>query len=86
MSRGLLDTLQLAASVVVAVPVAAFGLFKLAEGSPWLGVGFLVLAGLVVAVEEVVTSPKDIPVLLAERVAGRVVEKPDDGDDGSDLE
>jgi hypothetical protein len=86
MSRGILGTLQFAASVVVAVPVAAFGLFKLAEGSPLLGVGFLVLAALVVAVEEAVTSPKDLPVLLAERVAGRVVETPDDGDGTSDRE
>jgi hypothetical protein len=78
MSRGLVGTLQLAGSVVVAAPVAAFGLFKLAEGSPLLGVGFLLLAGLVVAIEEVITSPKDVPVALLEAVAGRVVETPDD--------
>jgi hypothetical protein len=78
MSRGLLGTLQFAASVVVAVPVAAFGLFNLAEGSPLLGAGFLVLAVLVVVLEEAVTSPSDVPVALVERVAGRVVEPPDE--------
>lgn len=78
MSRGIVATLQLAASVVVAVPVAAFGLFKIAEGEPLLGVGFLALSALVVVVEEAVTSPTDVPAMVLERVAGRVVETPDD--------
>lgn len=78
MSRGLVATLQLAASVVVAVPVAAFGLFQLAEGSPGLGVLFLALAAGVVAFEELVTSPSDLPGILAERVGGRLVKSPDD--------
>jgi len=78
MSKGLLGTLQFAASVVVAVPVAAFGLFKLAEGAPALGALFLVLAVLVVAFEEAVTSPSDVPAMLLERVGGRVVKTPDD--------
>ncbi len=78
MSKGLIATLQFAASVVVAVPVAAFGLFKLAEGEPKLGALFLVLAVLVVVFEEVVTSPTDIPAALLERVGGRVVETPEE--------
>ncbi|MEF8781924.1 MAG: hypothetical protein V5A39_01115 [Haloarculaceae archaeon] len=78
MSRGIVGTLQLAASVVVAVPVAAFGLFSIAEGDPLLGVGFLALSVLVVVVEEAVTSPTDVPSMVLERVAGRVVETPDE--------
>jgi len=78
MSKGLIGTLQFAASVVVAVPVAAFGLFKLAEGAPRLGALFLCLAVLVVVFEEVVTSPSDIPAAILERVGGRVVQEPSD--------
>ena len=78
MSRSIVGTLQFLASVVVAVPVAAFGLFKLGEGDPLLGVGFLALAVLVVVVEEVVTTPKDIPAMLVEKVGSRVVKTPDD--------
>ena len=78
MGKGLVATLQFAASVVVAVPVAAFGLFKLAEGEPKLGALFLVLSVLVVAFEEVVTSPTDIPAALLERVGGRLVETPEE--------
>jgi len=80
MGKGLVGTLQLAASVVVAVPVAAFGLFKLAEGQPRLGVVFLVLAVLVVVFEEVVISPTDIPAALLERVGDRVVETPEENE------
>ncbi|PSQ59782.1 MAG: hypothetical protein BRD23_03485 [Halobacteriales archaeon SW_9_67_25] len=78
MSKGLIGTLQFAASVVVAVPVAAFGLFKFAEGAPLLGVLFLALAVGVVVFEEAITSPTDIPAAILERVGGRVVETPED--------
>lgn len=78
MSRGLVATLQLAASVVVAVPVAAFGLFQFAEGSPRLGGLFLALAVGVVVFEEVVTSPWDLPAVVAERVGDRLLKPPDD--------
>ncbi len=78
MSRGLVATLQLAASVVVAVPVAAFGLFKLAEGAPRLGILFLALAAGLVVFEEVVTSPSDVPAMVLETVGGRLVNSPDD--------
>jgi hypothetical protein len=78
MAKGLIGTLQFAASVVVAVPVAAFGLFRLAEGAPGIGVVFLCLAVLVVVFEEVVTSPSDVPAAILERIGGRVVEEPDE--------
>jgi hypothetical protein len=77
MSKGLVETLQFAASVVAAVPVAAFGLFKLAEGDPRLGVLFLALAALVVVVEETLVSPSDVPAALLERIGGRVVDSDD---------
>ena len=78
MAKSVIGTLQFAASVVVAVPVAAFGLFKLAEGQPRLGAFFLVLAALVVVFEEAVLSPSDVPAAILERLAGRVVETPEE--------
>ncbi|PSQ33026.1 hypothetical protein BRD09_02125 [Halobacteriales archaeon SW_10_68_16] len=78
MAKSVIGTLQFAASVVVAVPVAAFGLFKLAEGQPRLGALFLVLAALVVVFEEAVLSPSDVPAAILERLAGRVVETPEE--------
>jgi hypothetical protein len=78
MSKGVVGTLQLAASAVVVVPVAAFSLFKFAEGEPLLGVLFLAIAALVVVVEESVTSPSDLPAVVVEEVGGRVLKRPDD--------
>ena len=78
MAKSVIGTLQFAASVVVAVPVAAFGLFKLAEGQLRLGALFLVLAALVVVFKEAVLSPSDVPAAILERLAGRVVETPEE--------
>jgi len=78
MSKGLIGMLQFAASVVVAVPVATFGLLKLAEGDPRVGVLFLALAVGVLLFEEAVTSPTDVPAAILERVGGRVVKQPDE--------
>ncbi|MFT4923756.1 MAG: hypothetical protein ACI8XM_002987 [Haloarculaceae archaeon] len=78
MSRGIIGTLQLAASMLFAIPVGLFGVFKLMEGDLLLGVGFLVLAVGMVAVEELVTKPTDVLAAVAKRATGRVVETPDE--------
>jgi len=79
-SRGIIATVQFAATVLFAIPVGAFGILKLGEGSPLLGVVFLALAVGMVAFEELVTTPSDLPAALAQRVTGRVVKSPDDED------
>jgi hypothetical protein len=79
--EGIVDTLQFAATAVFAAPVALFGLLKLGEGEPLAGVGFLVIAVGMLAVEEFITSPSDVPTRVLERVVGRVAESPDDTDD-----
>ena len=78
MARGVIETLQLAGSVVFASPVAFFGLLRLMDGEAVLGVAFLALAVVMVVGMELYTSPTDIPGMVAKRVAGRVVKTPDD--------
>lgn len=67
---GLIGTLQLAAAVVFAVPVAAFGLLWLAEGRP-LGLAFLAVAALMLLLPHLLTNPFD-PADVAEAAADRV--------------
>lgn len=79
MGKGILDTVGLMAAVVFAVPVAFLGVDFLLRGEPLLGVGFLVIAVLMVAVEEYVTTPGDVPGAIAGRLAGAVVKsEPED--------
>jgi len=81
MARGLLETIQLLGTLVFAVPVALFGALQLLAGELLTGVGFLVLAGLMVLVREAIASPKDLPRVAVERVVGRAVESPEDDDE-----
>lgn len=78
MSRGLLGLIQLAGSVVFAAPVGIFGLFKLTEGEPLVGSGFILLAGLMVVGQELYTSPRDLLGTVAQRVTARIVRQPDE--------
>jgi hypothetical protein len=78
MSRGVIEFLQFAGSVVFAVPVGFFGLLKLAEGDVLVGAGFLILSVVMVVGREYITSPKDLPAMALQRVTGRVAKDPDD--------
>ncbi|MEF8786328.1 MAG: hypothetical protein V5A45_10380 [Haloarculaceae archaeon] len=78
MSRGVIEFLQFAGSVVFAVPVGFFGLLKLAEGDVLVGAGFLFLSAVMVLGREYITSPKDLPAMALQRVTGRVVKDPDE--------
>lgn len=81
MPEGIVDTLQFAATTVFAAPVALFGLLKLGEGEPLAGVGFVAIAVGMLAAEELITSPTDVPVTVVERLVGRVAKSPDETDD-----
>lgn len=74
MGRGILGTLGLAATLVFAIPVAMLGVDFLLKGRPALGTGFLFVAALMIAVEEYVTTPTDLPGMVAEKVVGRAVD------------
>lgn len=79
MGTGILDTVGLMAAVVFAVPVAFLGVDFLLGGKVLLGAAFLAIAVLMVAVEEYVTTPRDVPAAVAGRVAGAVAKsEPED--------
>jgi len=76
MARGILDTLGLAAALLLAVPIALFGLDQLVRGEV-VGAVYLGIAVALVAVEQYLTTPTDIPGLVAEKTVGAVVETDD---------
>lgn len=78
MGRGILGTIQLAVALAFAFPVALLGLDFLSRGQTLVGVGFLVVAVGMVAIEEYVTTPTDLPGKAAEKTVGAVVKQPDD--------
>jgi hypothetical protein len=77
MGRGIIGTIQLGIAVALAVPVAMLGVQFLVEGRTPMGIAFLGIAALMVGVEEYLTTPGDVPGMVASRVAGRVVKEPD---------
>jgi hypothetical protein len=70
----------LAASLVFALPVGVFGLSRLAAGETTLGGLLLVVAVLMVALPQYVTTPGDLPAAAASRLVGRAVEPPEETD------
>ncbi|WP_435185945.1 DUF7533 family protein [Halobellus sp. EA9] len=78
MRLGILGTLQLAATLIFAAPVAVFGLSRLAAGETLLGAGAVVVAVGMVALPQYLTTPSDLPGEAAERVVGAVVKEPED--------
>jgi hypothetical protein len=77
-SQGIIDLVSLAATAVFAVPVAAFGLLKLSESEPVLGIALLVVAGLMFAFEAYVTTPGDLPGQVVDGAVGLVVSDEDE--------
>jgi|GEM_PF-599680 len=73
----LLDAISLAIAVAFAAPAALFGVETLLAGdaSGWVFLGF---AAGIIAVEQYVTTPTDVPVLAAQKATEKVVEEPDD--------
>ena len=78
MRLGILGTIQLAATLIFAVPVGVYGLNTLLDGQQILGGGRLVVAVLMVALPDYLTTPTDIPAKVGESVVGKVVKTPDD--------
>lgn len=75
---GIIDTLTLAGTLVLAIPAALAGLeFLFVRGEPVLGVALIGLAAGLVVLERFLTLPSDVPALLAQRVVGSVASDPD---------
>ncbi|UPV98810.1 hypothetical protein M0R88_09725 [Halorussus gelatinilyticus] len=75
---GILGTLQLAATLVFALPIALLGIQFLLDGKTLLGGGFVAVAVLMVVLEEYLTTPTDVPGAVAEKTIGKVAKTPDD--------
>jgi len=75
---GIMGTIQLAATLVFALPVGLLGLQFLLDGRLLSGTGFVAVAVLMVTLEEYLTTPKDVPGAVAEKAVGKVTKTPDD--------
>ncbi|MFB6308650.1 MAG: hypothetical protein ABEH35_04900 [Haloarculaceae archaeon] len=75
---GILDTLELMVVVVFAAPVALLGVQFVVGDRPILGVGLLVVAGLMLAIEKFVTTPSALPGHALQKVAGTVAKTDDE--------
>jgi hypothetical protein len=78
MGLGILDTIGLMGTVVLAAPVALLGLDMFLGGNRLVGGAFLAIAALMIALQEYVTKPTDVAADTAQDVASSVVETPDD--------
>ncbi len=79
---GIIDTIKLAGTLVLALPAALAGLQLLLDGQTNFGVALVALAVGLVVVQHWLTLPTDIPELLAKRVVGTVAKEPEtDPDD-----
>ncbi|MFC6975219.1 hypothetical protein ACFQL1_12080 [Halomicroarcula sp. GCM10025709] len=80
MAGGILDTIGLLTVVVFAIPVALFGAEHLLRGEFVAGVGFLAIAAGMVAIEQYLVTPTDLPSMAAEKTVGAVAKTDEDDD------
>ena len=73
MPRGILETIGLAATLVLAIPIALFGAEHLLRGELVAGVAYVAIAVGLVAIEQYLTTPADVPGAVAEKTVGAVV-------------
>ncbi|QLG49474.1 DUF7533 family protein [Natrinema halophilum] len=80
---GIIDTIKLGGTLVLALPAAIAGLELVMSGQTNYGVALIALAIGLVVVQHWLTLPSDIPELLAKRVVGTVTKEsePDREDD-----
>ncbi|WP_132057292.1 DUF7533 family protein [Halorussus amylolyticus] len=75
---GIVGTIQLAATLVFALPVGLLGVEKLLAGETTVGAAFVGVAVLMVVLEEYLTSPTDVPGSVAQKAVGKVAKTPDE--------
>lgn len=82
MPRGILETVGLAATLILAIPIALFGAEHLVRGELAAGGLYVGIAVGLVLVEQYLTTPTDVPGKLAEKTVGAVA-KTDEPEDES---
>lgn len=80
MSWGILEMLGSVTILMVVVPPAFAGVALLLGGNIAVGVGLLVVALVMVAADQYITTPGDLPALAASKLVGIVVRPPDEED------
>ena len=78
MSTGIVDILGSAVTFVLAAPLALAGLELLLGGNHLVGGGLLTVAAAMVLVEHYITTPGDLPGLVARKLVGFVARPPDE--------
>lgn len=78
MSWGISEMLGSVTMLVVVVPPAYAGAELLFRGNLIVGTGLLAVAFAMVVADQYITTPGDLPGLVASKVAGAVVRRPDD--------
>ncbi|ELZ19826.1 hypothetical protein C477_07603 [Haloterrigena salina JCM 13891] len=82
---GIIDTIKLAGTLVFALPAAMAGIQFLIDGNTLVGATLVTLAVLLVVVQHHLTTPSDLPELVAKRVVGSVVSDPESEDEDRDI-
>ncbi len=77
-TMGILDMLGLAATLVFAIPVGVYGVQALIGGNLPIGTFCVVVAVLMVAVPNVLTTPSDLVTKLFQGAVGKAVRTPED--------
>ena len=75
---GIMGTIQLAVTLVFALPIGLLGGQMLLDGKTVVGGAFLAVAILMVVLQEYLTTPTDIPTSIAEKAVGKAVKTPED--------
>lgn len=80
MSMGITESVQLAASLIFAIPLGIFGIQTLLDGNTFIGGIVVVVAVLMVVLPRRLTTPADVPGAVAEKAVGKAVKMPDEDD------
>ena len=78
MSWSILDLLGSAATLVFATPLALAGVELLVRGNLAIGMTLLGVAVAMVLVDQFLTTPGDLPAMVASKLAGAIANPPDD--------
>lgn len=70
---GILNTLGLVLTLAFALPVALLGINLVVSGRTVIGIALCVVAVLMVALKQYVTTPDDVPTAAAEKTVNAVV-------------
>lgn len=75
---GIIDTIKLGGTLILAIPAALFGLEALAAGQVVYGGLILTLAVGLVVIQHYLTLPTDVPEMLLGRVVGAITKDPEE--------